>query len=185
MEQTIQHSQKNKLRRNSFCVCGSGKKYKKCCLNKKSTFNKHEIGIQSTMKKFRKKHRDQGIMVLDSEKMGLIKMSEIILEYADELIDMADTKESKENAIRIAIAAWNISFYEKEQRKEKIEEFLHAIKLKENSNDWNEARDVLQELINKKLENYSFFDRFIVDYEFFKLSSGDYHLNIISTIYDS
>ena len=69
---------------------------------------------------------------------------------------MADTKESKENVIKLAISAWNISFYEKEQFEEKIKEFLRTIKLEENSNNSNEAKSVLQKLINKKLENYSF-----------------------------
>ena len=98
------------------------------------------------MKKLRKKHRDKGAIVLDSEKIGLIKVSEIILEYADELTDIADNKESKENVIKLAIAAWNISFSEKEQHEEKIEEFLHPINLDENSNDWNETRGILQTL---------------------------------------
>lgn len=116
--------------------------------------------------------------------MGLVKMSEIILEYADELISIFDTKEDKENAIRLAIAAWNISFSEKNQRKEKIEEFLHALSLNKNSDDWKGTNDILKTLVNKKLENYSFVNRFIVDYEFIRLSSDDCHLNIMSIVYD-
>ena len=36
-----------KIGRNDPCPCGSGKKYKKCCLNKPSTIQKfkHEISI--------------------------------------------------------------------------------------------------------------------------------------------
>jgi hypothetical protein len=136
------------------------------------------------MEKLRKKHLRKGVLVLNSEKMGLVKMSEIILEYADELISIFNTKEDKENAIRLAIAAWNISFSEKNQRKEKIEEFLHAISLNKNSGGWKETKDILQTLINKKLENYRLVNRFIVDYEFIRLSSNDCHLNIMSIIYD-
>lgn len=36
---------KNKIGRNDPCPCGSGKKYKKCCINKKNSFNKDIIDL--------------------------------------------------------------------------------------------------------------------------------------------
>lgn len=175
MEQIAQKHELNKPGRNSLCVCGSGKKHKKCCLNKKIDFYTNDIDIQ---RRFEKE-----VVVVDPEKFGMLKMSTIILEYADELIREADTKERKEKAIILAITAWNISFSEKDKHKEKIDKFLHSIFIAKNSHYWNETSSILQRLINKKLENYNLVDRFIVDYTVIQSSSNDYRLKVVSTIY--
>jgi hypothetical protein len=41
---------KYKFRRNGFCPCGSGKKYKKCCLIERRTIDKENIKRQNEVK---------------------------------------------------------------------------------------------------------------------------------------
>jgi len=172
---------KNKLGRNSLCGCGSGKKYKKCCLKNEFT-NSFDTRTQASMNRLREKHPDKQFIVLDSEKMGTVKISEIILEFADELFGMAATREDKEKAIMIAISAWNMSFIDELQRETKINGFIDVMNVSQDSDDGKEIIKLLQMLIDRKLTEYHSIDRFIVDYEFVKISHDDYHLNIISTI---
>jgi hypothetical protein len=80
--------------------------------------------------------------VLDSEKIGAIKMSEVIIEFANELFSMPLTKSEKEKAIMIAIAAWNISFSEIIQHENEINKFIHIMNVKRNSDDENEIKSL-------------------------------------------
>ncbi len=171
-------AQVERMGRNDPCMCGSGKKYKKCCLNLKRIDSTTEDSIERLKENF----PDKKVILLDSEKAGVRKMSEVILEYANELLSAAPSREDKEKAIMFAIAAWNISFLKKTERQDKINEFLKTMALNKNTNDWNEAYDILHTLIVKKLKRYKTFSRFVVEYKFIKANFNDYRLNVISTI---
>lgn len=168
--------------RNSICECGSGKKYKKCCLINESTPHMCDKHIEASLNKLREKHANEKFIVTNPEKLGLKKMSEIILEYADEMLNMASTRDDKEKAIIMAVSAWNISFVKEDQRKNKIDECLESMNINKKSDIWDDAQGIFQELINKKLTIYKSINRFIIDFEFIKLNKHDYHLNVVSTI---
>ena len=82
----------------------------------------------------------------------------------------------------IAVAAWNVSCLNKNQREKKIKECLHMMNLNKNTDEWHTVYHIIQALVNKKIFEYEGIERFIVDYEFIKLDSNNYHLNVISTL---
>lgn len=167
--------QPTKLGRNSTCICGSGKKYKKCCLK-----NKKQSLIHSSIEKLKKRNSNDSIFV-SPEEIGVRKMSEIILEYADEFLSKVDTAEEKEDIIELAIAAWNIAHADEDKRFPLINNLVSDVwKIEKNSSRWNKIISVLLIFINKKLEKYPSIDRPVLDYDFVKLNSGEYHLNVIS-----
>lgn len=178
----IENNEFKKIGRNSFCICGSGKKYKKCCLNKFDEASKANSLIQSSKERLQGKFSDNKNNFVESEEIGAFKMSDIILEYADGLLNKAHTRSEKEKAIMIAIAAWNISCLNENQREQKIKECLHMMNLNENTDEWHTVYRIIQALVNKKIFEYEGIERFIVDYEFIKLDSNNYHLNVISTL---
>ena len=56
-KQNVIHN--NKVGRNDPCPCGSGKKYKKCCLNKTETSLSYQKYIDDSLKKYPKKNNNQ------------------------------------------------------------------------------------------------------------------------------
>src|SRR5690349_11393695 len=101
-----------KVGRNASCECGSGKKYKKCCLNMINQKNLGQELIDSSMNRLMERNND-GEPIVYPDDIGIRKTSEIILEYAEEFLDLTDTRQEKEDIIDLAIAAWNISFADK------------------------------------------------------------------------
>jgi SEC-C motif len=73
-----------KLGRNSSCSCGSGKKYKKCCL---MANKKNQTLIDASMDQLKNGSSDNTVFVSPGE-FGVRKMSEIILEYAEEFLEL-------------------------------------------------------------------------------------------------
>ncbi len=175
------HHQTSKYGRNSYCRCGSGKKYKKCCLYNEIVTKKGDELEQISKNKLMKKY-SKDALVVNSEKMGGIKMSEVILEYADELLSMADTNKSKKNAIILAITAWNISHFDKIKQKNVIDDFLKSMDTNKNSHSHEEIHQIFQTLIDKKLFEYSSIDRLVIDFEFIELGNNNFHLNVVSTL---
>lgn len=166
-----------KLGRNSSCACGSGKKYKKCCLK-----NKNQALIDSSMGRLKKRDSNKTIFV-SPEEIGVRKMSEIILEYADEFLSLTDTRREKEDVIELAIAAWNIALADEDKRFSLIDNLVSEVwKIERNSSHWKKTVSVILILINKKLQKYPLIERPILDYNFIKLNSDEYHLNVISGV---
>lgn len=177
-----QYQKKIEVGRNSPCLCGSGLKYKKCCLNNDSLKNEGHAIIQTSINKL-KKRNTAGATFVDSDKIGAVKMSEIILEYADELLELSPTRTDKENTIGLVIVAWNISLADEDKRAEMIDSFLvNVLNVEKNSCEWDETHEIFCMLIEKKLYEYPSLDRLILDFEFIQLGPSEYHLNVISTL---
>lgn len=164
--------------RNSPCSCGSGKKYKKCCLNNENT----DEELQNTLsfrKKIEERHAGKQIAWARPEEIGNIKMSAVILEFADELLEVADTYESQKKVIMLAIMAWNLALDDKMGSDENLAELLQKMCIEEDSQVWNDLFDVLRPLIKKKRTQYASIDRRIMDFEYKKTKRGG-HLNVVS-----
>ena len=88
-----------KRSRNAPCFCGSGKKYKKCCLNSQSIETKNSFMIQKSENRLKERNFDEKTIFAYSEKLGIAKMSQIILDYADDLLKQAYTSEDMQKSI--------------------------------------------------------------------------------------
>jgi hypothetical protein len=166
-----------KLGRNSCCSCGSGKKYKKCCLilNKSS-----QSIIDASINRFKYKSSDNTVFA-SADELGVRKMSEIILEYAKDLLKLTSKRKEKEDFVEMAIAAWNISFADADKRFNLVDSFVCDVcGIEKNSSHWKKMISVILMLVSIKLEKYSSIDRPVLDYEFIKLNREEYHLNVIS-----
>jgi hypothetical protein len=124
-------NQVNKLGRNDICLCGSGKKYKKCCLykNLEQGEDKHMCGQEALVEEVKERFADKEVIFLRAEEVGLVKLSEIIMEFAEELLDIASTKMGKEKAIMLAVTAWNLAFEDKKNIKSRIKQFFRIMKI--------------------------------------------------------
>ena len=168
---------KQKAGRNEPCPCASGKKYKKCCMGLADITDQE---VFPHLEKLKQRQVDKGLRVSSSEAHDLARMSEVILDYARELLDFSPTYEAKEHALFLAIMAWNLALEEEEKGMQHLNDLLHRMKIPENSSDWNDMSDILKALIYKKQMEYPLFDRFVVDYQFSETEDG-FHLSVAST----
>jgi hypothetical protein len=151
-----------KLRRNDPCVCGSGKKYKQCCLQheEQSYRRKTEDPAQEFLE------QDHSHQFVHSEEIGSYKMSEVLLEYGSDLLETADTGEKKEEAVCLCILAWNLSWLSENQRSG----VMDALLIKKQSPQEDALRKILTELVIRRQVEYPFYNRFIYN---FSLQDGE------------
>jgi len=157
-----------KTGRNEACPCGSGKKYKKCCLGQ-------SICCEPTLTTETLDEIDQ------EEHFGETKMSAIILDYAQDLLELADSKRDQETAITLAIAAWNLSVFKECDRDEALANMFREMKIQENSEAFNDMTHIIQTLIYKKQQDYPDINRFIIEHDLV-ISKNKICLNVASTV---
>jgi hypothetical protein len=105
-----------KLGRNDVCHCGSGNKYKRCCLSldatrPQDTHRLNKIARVKNAVRLRNRVKNNigdNFTVVQGEIEG-VKMSEVILDLADFLLKVANNKKQREAAITITCTAWNIA----------------------------------------------------------------------------
>src|ERR1700722_3359966 len=94
----------SKIGRNDSCPCGSQKKYKKCCLPIEDI---NSTELQKSEKRLGQRMQNRlgdDVIMLPGDQFS-IKMSEIILHLAEDLLEVAKTKLHHQFAITIASTA--------------------------------------------------------------------------------
>ncbi len=146
-----------KIGRNDPCICGSGKKYKKCC--------------------FQKRQQDHA-----SNNQPPIKISEAILRIAEPLMIKYPKREHITIIIDLAIFAWNISLASGEIREE-IEK--KVIELMPDEIDAVSIASIIEQtdiLVERKNKLYPNIGYFIASYNLSFDNKGQLTLDINSTV---
>lgn len=166
-----------KIGRNEACPCGSGKKYKKCCWNQEETqlIEKSKESVLS-----RNSFSNNKIIINNSDDFPFLKMSRIIREYAEELIEQCKSFAQKEYMIGLAVIAWNGALLEGEELEHYIGSFVK--KFANSRQKEQELRDILDTMILKKKIEYPDINRQIIDFNFINTKHGDGHLTVVSTV---
>src|SRR3990167_678385 len=162
---------KGKVARNDPCLCGSGKKYKKCCFLNSENFEDEDwldqtALLQTMGDKVKKQFRDESIKMGTSEELGLERMSDIILEFAEEFLEGAKNPREKKGIIMMTVVAWNIAIIADEDIEsaiDRIEDYLRTLGFKKKSEDKDVVSCMLLGLVEKKWMEYPDVQRFIVD----------------------
>lgn len=169
-----------KIGRNDPCYCGSGLKYKKCCLIEGHT-NQAPANPEGRAKMLHNINKRFGKeLTFAKPGQAAFKMSEVILEFADEILDRARTVGEREKSVAIACFAWNLALHEEDERKILQESFC-----KDFSGDDLQAKEnlnaVISYLVQRKLDHYFHINRVIVEYHV--SGSGErLQLDIASTV---
>jgi hypothetical protein len=178
------HSERVKLGRNDVCPCGSGSKYKRCCLSSGHSFpqTKEPISrelIQKSMERLKNRaHDNLGEECILYEGRFKIKMSEVILDLAHDLLELAETKSQYKKAIGITCMAWNLSVLSGVEKEKSLDELFNKLNDEEARND---TFDIISAIIEKKNRHYSQVNRLIVDYEVLG-NRDNIHLNVMSVV---
>lgn len=163
-----------KVGRNQQCPCGSQKKFKHCCLNNDSNSG-HEISVVST--DLIEKWRDKDFIIDESSP---IKMSEVILNLAQPLLEGARTKSERKVAIDVTCMAWNLAIVSENSSFEVELETLFAHMEIKNEGEKREITEAIVDIIKDKKYLYPSIKRLIIDYEIID-SKNEFTLNIAST----
>lgn len=110
------------------------------------------------------------------EPPGEVKMSEIILDFAEPILKACHTKELIKKAIALAIIAWNFSFFPDSERSKIMNETIMKFFSFEIGKDINYY---IEMLIERKRKYFSKYQWVILDYQISHL--GDrLHLAVVS-----
>ncbi len=173
----------NKIGRNDPCLCASGLKYKKCCLISKQieSENTRLQQRQNELKQKVKTHTEQEVVFLDSNSHP-IKMSAVILEFADDMLRHADTRSEKKKAITLACFAWNLAMFKEKngEYQTQLASLLKQMGIKDQL-DKDHMEQLIDALVDKKINEYSTINRFIADYQI-DFSRDELMLNVASII---
>ncbi len=168
-----------KISRNALCPCGSGEKFKKCCI---ACYNYdqsgRDLGLQ-LMIDFKEQHPDEKVISVNNKKKGSLKMSAIIFKYAEDLLLKATTYEEKHDVIALVILVWNFSILDSDGKQERFNSLINAISKEKYLFLNDELSDLIRDLLKKKDENFSKINRPIADYQF-NIDGCNCHLNVIS-----
>ena len=110
---------------------------------------------------------------------GETRMSDVLVEFAAPLLDVAMNGVACDRALFVAMIAWNIALLPEHKQNIEREKFVQS--LSEESGESPEfVRDILEDLIHFKIAHYSHIRRLIVD--FHRSGWGDnLHLVVAST----
>jgi hypothetical protein len=175
----------NKLGRNDTCYCGSGKKYKRCCLPQAATLpdtrQRNAIELRNT-ERFRNRVQQRmgdKCSIVQGDLNG-VKMSAVILDLADFLLKIAHTKEQQKAAITITCIAWNIAVAGIKKVQKLFDAYFETI---DDPIHQQDTLNIIETIIKKKQLLYPEINRFILDYELTG-TNHKLHLNVVSTVPD-
>ena len=172
-----------KIGRNDNCVCGSGKKYKKCCYltqEVSKTENDNSPVAQQIQELTTKlKNTNDKIKIVESD----IKMSDIISDFAEEIYNSAKTTERKKIAIVTSILFWNLTVMlstvdEPEEKQEIMDEAVDKMY----QNDVMDEKTFLTMMKYYKARKQKMFpdlSTIITDYKINADSGGEIYFSVV------
>jgi len=164
-----------KISRNAPCICGSGKKYKKCCLPKEE----ENPGLVKLINRVKGSSLLEDTVIMDTPLPK--KMSEIIIDFAQPLLDKANNDSAKETVISIAILVWNATLMPDEgMKKEIIKELCEGHKPLDGDDPLKfevYTMEIVDFLWNRKMREFAAHKRLIADYQY-EPSENGFHLNV-------
>lgn len=123
-----------KIGRNAMCPCGSGKKYKLCCLDK------HDIAYRNgkpsvsrqTLARFKEdfKKDSRALNQLDEDIADIFPREESFKEYIEEMLDAEDLGAMRTSEIIEKLKSMNVRFNTREFKKQ-VRHYISAIRLAE------------------------------------------------------
>jgi SEC-C motif len=179
-------SKNTKMGRNDPCHCGSNLKYKKCCLTNNEIVSQNQL---EKIKRIQSGLKNNAIQMLGSRKKLLfvspdekmIKMSEIIVEFADELLQEMHTRNQKKRVLDLACLAWNLGvFADKNGQLPDLDEVMDMMEVRDNEKI-EVFKYILSVLANKKITEYPHIDRIIVNYKITD-DGEDFRIDVMSMV---
>jgi len=109
------------------------------------------------------------------------KMSDVLLDFAEPLLDRVEGPAATEDAIGLAVLAWNAAFFPAPLQVEFIEDTVASLVGTLLEEDAEFFRGILAALVLRKMTEFADVRRFIFDFEVTRERSGGLHLAVSSS----
>jgi len=111
---------------------------------------------------------------------GQLKMSGVIQDFVEPYFEALGDFQQCSAFVPLAIVAWNTALMPEENHAEAISTYLEISKPNHDPIEVHGVRQLLEDLIEDKLENFEEFDRMVIDYDFYIAPDGEWRLSIVS-----
>ena len=109
------------------------------------------------------------------------KMSEVVLDFAEPLLERAQGAAATEGAIGLAVLAWNAAFLPVPAQVELIEDAIASLEGTLLEEDAEVFLGIFGALVLRRMTEFADVQRFIIDFEVTHERSGDLHLAVSSS----
>ena len=133
-------------------------------------------GLRSKVEQ-RPLHADK--IVIDPS--GAERMSEVLLEFVEPYLEFADTEETYQRLLMVAVMAWNASLFPEGEGQDMIDRVLQKATPAVPEELKTDLGEIVSMLIARKRRDFSEYTRAIVDFELTDTGSG-YRLLVASTM---
>ena len=131
------------------------------------------------MKKIKKRIKTGNLFINTSPK---IRMSELIVEYASDYINMGENTDERQSLLNSACSAWNVAVLPDHLRQEALRHNIEEYKrLNPGIDDADNFIHDMQLLIQKKLQMFPKVNKVIVDAFIEPINDTQYRINVVST----
>ncbi|MGC9393594.1 MAG: hypothetical protein ACP5J4_01920 [Anaerolineae bacterium] len=133
---------------------------------------------KTATEKMEKRLSDQldGKEVVIVESADGVKMSEVLEAFIAPYMEFADTEESFEKLVTIAVIAWNTSLLPRTAQTKAINDLLTSLPPETRA----DAKAIVRDLIRRKRKQFGKIRRAIIDFEVVDTGDG-FHLTVAST----
>ena len=122
--------------------------------------------------------REERDVVIDTSNPQ--KMSDIIIDYAEPLLGVAETGKEQEKAVIMAITLWNLAILKENGRQDMFDSLVPQLMQECDPAAFNET---MEYFIERKQQLYPGLNRMILDYDCVH-TSNRLHLNVVSNSLD-
>ncbi|MEK0369480.1 MAG: hypothetical protein QQN62_07760, partial [Nitrosopumilus sp.] len=122
-----------------------------------------------------------GIKQLSMRKTTKPKVSEMVLKFAGDYIDMGDNSEKKQQNLNTAVSAWNIACLDEKERKGAIKKYIKEYKKlnpTHTKQNFNDIKDNIKLLLKEKEKLYSDVNIQIINAQI-QIIDGKNHVTVI------
>lgn len=157
-----------RVSRNDPCPCGSGNKYKKCCLDGVVI---HSVDRQSRdhfLNKVRNKFDGKVQKIVckgHGPQRSASKISSLTLDLVDGLLNEDDSFGYKKSVITIGIIAWNMAIMGKDETSKEIVKLMNYSKMKIDPEAEQVMADLIKGLVQRKNAMFPEVKNIIFDFE--------------------
>lgn len=149
--------------------------------NQKQRDRLHQKSMQKFQQKLQKGEWGENFTGIITGPKGEVKMSEVLKAFVEPYVDFARNRVQRERLISIAVIAWNLSLMPEDKRQTALDQSIEAGLEGNDPLVKQDIREMIDDLIARKLKLFAKNKRFIVDFQLQDTGKA-FHLSVASTL---
>lgn len=141
---------------------------------------RHQKGLEKLGQKVKKGPLGDKFAGMVTNPKGEVKMSEVLEAFVEPYLDFIQSSSEREKLFNIAVIAWNLAIMPEKERPSMIDELIKVGLNEADPLAQQDTREIIDELIARKLKFFAKHKRFIVDFQL-QDTGNEFHLSVAST----